>query len=80
MFADLDLLFFGGCLQGNVLIDWVRYPKFRSDGKEETLWGSEFPSSRYQQSGIILNAPRIFRSEEERPFQRMWETMLHEMW
>lgn len=75
-FKDLDLVFFGGYLQGHVCVCW--------DVLEPNMWGlTEFPE-KYRdydnQCHIVLNADLIFsRRTGKHPFKQTMHTLLHEM-
>lgn len=73
-FSDLDLVFFGGHLQGNVCVSWHHDGHFDHDALAQTL--SLYPG----QCRIELNAKTILiRSSTDRALRKMFGTLFHEM-
>lgn len=74
-FKDLDLVFFGGKLNGHVCVTW--------DNLEIQAYGvTQFPGDAEvdeNQSHIVLNADLIFGQTERHPFCQVLHTLLHEM-
>lgn len=83
-FADLDLVFFGGRLHGNVCIRWST-PQLDSNLHElqngnPILGYTNFPlRSESGQTRIVLNAKAHFLGQKESPFKHMICCLLHEM-
>ncbi len=77
MFADLDVVFFDGCLLGNVCVKWV--PSKYSGG--HSCWGVTTPErANNRQCTIELSAEMIFlRPTCTTPGKQIWATILHEM-
>lgn len=73
-FCDLDVVFFRGRLRGHVCVRWLC--DWSAD--RSTTWGSTIYIGEGKCS-IKLNADTILL-EHPRPFERMFATMLHEMW
>ena len=76
-FLDLDRIFFCGRLRGIVKVKWKRNlhsPHMAGICKKD----QDRPNSGRRE--IWLNADKILRTREHRPFQEMWATILHEMW
>ena len=69
-FCDLDIVFFGGKLRDHVCVRWLPYPEKRLG--ETVYLGEGKCAIRLNADTILLNHPR--------PFERMFATMLHEMW
>lgn len=82
-FDDLDVVFFGGYLRGNVCVGWSacgRDKRFKCDGGRKCVLGFEQPTGwRSGQTRITLNAALIFGREVDNPFGTMMSTILHEM-
>ena len=82
MVPDIDLVFFGGRLSGNLYATWV----------DAEMMEGHFPGSSKMngvtfrlpgggcQAWIWLNASAIFDSPPENHFMRSWACLLHEMW
>ncbi|MCJ1455673.1 hypothetical protein MMC28_006029 [Mycoblastus sanguinarius] len=81
MFADLDIVFFGGHLRGNVFVKWYKpksYAKRAMDPQPHSWGCTLFPTPGM--AHICLNAKQILvDSIIKSPFRQMWSTMLHEM-
>lgn len=74
MFADLDLVFFGGWLYGNVIVQRVEEAELpRAWGKTTPVGGNH----DYDRVLISLNADHILGCSK--PFRQMMETTLHGM-
>ena len=73
-FCDLDIVFFGGRLRGHVCVRWL--PDWGLPGR--TVLGTAVYIGKGK-SAIKMNADAILMSHQE-PFERMFATMLHEMW
>ena len=73
-FCDLDVVFFRGRLRGHICVRWL--PDWSAPG--QTMWGGCFYSGRGK-CAIRLNRDTILR-DDSHPFERMFRTMLHEMW
>jgi len=74
-FKDLDLVFFGGKLNGHVCVMW-------DDLGMDALGVTEYPGDAQEdenQSHIVLNADLIFNQAERHPFCQVLHTLLHEM-
>lgn len=89
-FSDLDLVFFGGCLTGNVCVTWssnetdprLGEPPCRGKSQGVALGITErrHGVGERGQCRIILNAEAIFsRTSRTDPFESMMGTLLHEM-
>lgn len=83
MFRDIDRVFFGGWLRGNVEVRWTttKAMMLRLDFIESYGW-TEFLQFHPNQCRIILNSTTIMRdcTRDYTPFKQMWQTALHEMW
>ena len=83
-FNDLDTVFFGGRLHGNVLVSWANSMDCaeieRETGKFFGCTESRFPEEKGQ-ARILLNARGIFLNnvEDENPLRAMFCTLLHEV-
>ena len=83
-FNDLDTVFFGGRLHGNVLVSWANSMECaeieRETGKFFGCTESRF-SEEKGQARILLNARGIFLNnvEDENPLRAMFCTLLHEV-
>lgn len=79
-FADLDRVFFGGRLRGNVTVQWVR--EIARDEGEKGIYGETKPF-RNGQCRITLNATKIllqrWRKVGNNSVASMFGTLLHEM-
>lgn len=73
-FCDLDAVFYRGRLRGHVCVRWL--PDWSERG--HTIWGSTVFLAKGK-SAIRMNAKTILLKHPE-PFERMFATMLHEMW
>lgn len=73
-FCDLDIVFFRGRLRGHVCVRWL--PDWSAPGC--TTWGSAVFVGEGK-CAIRMNADTILR-DHPRPFERMFATILHEMW
>lgn len=73
-FCDLDIVFFVGRLRGHVCVRWL--PDWSARGST-TLGTTVFLGEG--KCAIRMNADTILR-HHPRPFERMFATMLHEMW
>lgn len=84
MFADIDLVFYGGYLLGNVGIKWVDDEKARRKVGYEAGCReySRCTRGRRGQAKIRLNSNRLLMGTADGTdlsFNKMWETTLHEM-
>lgn len=80
VFADLDLLFFGGQLRDNVRVEWVKasdHPRFAA--APERIWGLAKYLPEHGKCLIRLNADLHLRQDNEDPLRAMFGTLLHEM-
>lgn len=80
MFGDIDLVFFGGWLRGNAEVTWVTTNELHRMGFMMRVFGMTL---RLQpgKCRIFLNSSTIFDPPPPcSPFEKMWSTMLHEMW
>lgn len=80
MFGDIDLVFFGGWLRGNVEVGWVTTNVLHRMGQMIDIFGM---TTRLQpgKCRIVLNSSNIFDPPPlYTPFEQMWSTMVHEMW
>ena len=85
-FLDLDILFFGGVLRGNICFDWGNPDLINThEQMSGELLGITIPR-RPGRAKIILNAKRIFLGSDlelgidvSDPFKTMFATALHEM-
>lgn len=73
-FCDLDVVFFRGRLRGHVCVRWL--PDWSAPGC--TIWGTTVFLGDGK-CAIRLNVETIL-IDHPRPFERMFATMLHEMW
>lgn len=73
-FCDLDVVFFRGRLRGHVCVRWL--PNWAVRGC--TTWGTTVYLGEGK-CAIRMNADAILL-DHSRPFERMFATMLHEMW
>ncbi len=76
MFADLDVVFFGGWLLGNTTVEWgddpIKLPP--------NVWGFTEWANRTGQCRIVLNAKGILvKPKISTPAKQAWATLLHEM-
>lgn len=73
-FCDLDTVFFRGRLRGHICVRWL--PDWSAPGS--TTWGTTVLLGEGK-CAIRLNADTILL-DHRRPFERMFATVLHEMW
>ena len=84
-FKDLDTVFFGGRLRGNVYIMWADEYMIGSLQMAHAVWGVCQRPRRGErgQVRIVLNADTIFRKELSdivvSPLERMFGVLLHEV-
>ena len=82
-FKDLDLVFFGGHLNGHVSVNWSGCSKNKGFGCCEASCCYAFTQGTLRtgsgQCRITMNADLIFGSEIKDPFKQMLTTLLHEM-
>ena len=84
VFNDLDTLFFGGRLSGNVLVSW---PNSTQCAELETTeprllrWTDGFTPGEQGQARIYLNPNTIFlgKPANEDPLRKMFSTLIHEV-
>lgn len=83
MFGDIDLVFFGGILHGNVAIGWLSQREFLGIGAPgEVFGGTRNSRSVPGQAVIRLNASLILFfgfQGQDLSFEHLWQTLLHEM-
>ena len=83
-FNDLDTIFFGGRLHGNVLVSWANSMECAEIEREIGFFyggtESRFPEENGQ-ARILLNARGMFLEnvEDENPLRAMFCTLLHEV-
>lgn len=84
-FDDLDTVFFGGRLRGNVLVSWANSAECAEIEREigEFFFGCtqcSYPEEKGQ-ARILLNARAMFLEnfEDENPLRAMFCTLLHEV-
>ena len=82
MFSDMDVVFFGGVLKGNVRVKWAGFEEFVV---LDTVAGSDRQSlafCQWLQPGfcqIMLSANALLcGAEGHNLFEWVWATMLHE--
>lgn len=79
MFCDLDKVFFGGRLKGNVCLTWNPDRLFPRSPSGTVLGITMYLGKG--QCAILLNADHILlRPKENSRFVCMFATLLHEMW
>ena len=85
-FFDLDILFFGGVLRGNICFDWGDPDLMNTYEQRSGIFLGITRSKRPGRAKVFLNARRIFLDSalglgigSSDPFQTMFATALHEM-
>ena len=91
-FADLDAVFFGGRLRGNVVVSWASDARATSLNEQRNLppahpwWGvapfrypGEDGQCRIEFCARVMFLPPATTACDLDPLKRMVETMLHEM-
>lgn len=82
VFADLDLVFFGGTLRDNVRVQWARATDDARFAGATAAWGSAQRVPARQGKGLIfLNADVLLRRKNrgDDPLRDILGTLLHEM-
>jgi len=86
MVPDIDLVFFGGCLLGNVLVEWANGAYFAEHGGLGVLgltWPSARGDGRAGQCRVFLNADGILLDHKApfsfHPFKAAWVCLVHEL-
>ena len=81
-FSDLDLVFFGGRLRGNVCVQWASDAYFQQWHAPTGTWGFTVrpQPGEFGQCRVKLNAKTILQdASTDTPFKTMFGTVLHEM-
>ena len=84
-FKDLETVFFGGRLRGNVCVQWADVYMYEMQHIANTFWGvCQSPRRRERgQVRIVLNANAIFRKELSDTvvslLERIFSVLLHEV-
>lgn len=80
VFADLDLLFFGGRLRDHVRVRWIKaseHPRFAA--APTRLWATTTRLPGHGKCLILMNADYHLRQKNDDPLRAMFGTLLHEM-